>query len=258
MESGVRQLTEQDLNNWSSTKQVQYGALGSTEDGRLFRYVSLGGTSTVAPGLLMQAAVSKSNAQGLAITAVGTGTQSAANLLAGSYTLVVTNSSTTVTQDEFAEGFLEITQTSGSNEGPVSYRIRGNSAATASTGYIVVLLAEPLRNAETLVAGTDTASLWISPFSGVIATTTVNLPIGMVVTQAVNSSTVTNYGWVLSKGVTLGLCDGSSMVIGNSIGPSTTTAGYVSLASTTVRPPIGFSRTTTSTGGGVASVSLGL
>src|SRR4051812_15603887 len=111
METGIRTLTEQDLNVWSTTKQVQFGALGVTEDGRYFRYVSLGGTSTVAPGLIMQAAVSKANAQALVITAVGTGTQSAANLLAGSTQIVLTNSSTAVTQDEFAEGFLEVTQT---------------------------------------------------------------------------------------------------------------------------------------------------
>ncbi len=248
MDTGIRTLTEQDLNVWSTTKQVQFGAVGVTEDGRQFRYVSLGGTSTVAPGLIMQAAVSKANAQGLVITAAGTGTQTAANLLAGSTQIVLTNSSTTVTQDEFAEGFLEVTQTSGSNQGPVTYRISGNSAAAATTGYIIVNLAEPLRNTQTLVAGTDTASVWISPFSGVIATTTVNLPIGVTVTQAVNSATVTNYGWVQSRGPVVITGDASSKVIGNTVGASTTTAGYVSLAVTTTQPPIGWSRTTATTG----------
>lgn len=258
MESGVRQLTEQDLNTWSTTKQVQFGAVGLTEDGRQFRYVSLGGTSTVAPGLLMQAAVGTANSTGLAITAVGTSVQSAANLLAGSSQIVITNGATAVTQDEFAEGFLEVLQTSGSNEGPISYRIRGNSAAAASTGYIQVFLAEPLRNPETLVAGTDTVNLWKSPFSGVIATTTVNVPIGVVITQAVNSSSVTNYGWVLSKGAVEGVCDGSSMVIGNTVGPSTTTAGYVGLAVAATKPAIGWSKQTTSTGGAGVSISLNI
>jgi hypothetical protein len=204
----------------------------------------------------MQSAVTKANAQALAITAAGTGTQSAGNLLAGSRQIVITNGATAVTQDEFAEGFLEITQTSGSNEGPVTYRISGNSAAAASTGYIIVNLAEPLRNPETLVAGTDTASLWISPFQGVIATTTVNIPIGVVVTQAVNSSTVTNYGWVQSYGPSLATGDASSKVIGNTIGASTTTAGYVSLSVTTTQPPIGFSRTTATTGTNSIFLSL--
>lgn len=248
MDVGIRTLTEQDINTLSTTKQVQFGARGVTEDGRGFRYVSFGGTSTVQPGLILQAAVTKANAQALAITAAGTGGQVSANLSAGSTTLVLTNGSTAVTQDEFAEGFLEISQTSGTNEGPISYRIRGNSAAAATTGYIQVYLAEPLRNAEVLVAGTDTGSLWISPYSGVIATTTVNLPIGVNIQQVVNSSTVTNYGWVQTNGTCVAQGDASSKVIGNTIGASTTTAGYVSLAVTTTQPPIGFSRTTATTG----------
>lgn len=256
MQDGPRFLTETDLSELTTTKQTQYGAVGVTADGRQFRYVSFGGTSTVQPGLLLQAAVTKTNAQGLAITAVGTGGQTAANLLAKSTQLVVTNGATTVTQDEFAEGFLEVSQTSGTNEGPVSYRVKGNSAAAASTGYITVYLAEPLRNAETLVAGTDTVSLWVSPYQGPVATTTVNVPIGVTTQQVVNSSSVTNYGWVQTKGPAVMQGDASSKVIGNTIGASTTTAGYVSLAVTTTQPPIGFSRTTATTG--VNSVFLNL
>lgn len=257
MESGVRQLTEQDLNVWSTTKQVQFGAVGMTEDARTFRYVSLGGTSTVAPGLLMQAAVASANSQGLVITAtsVAAAGQVAANFLAGSTLLILTNGSTAVTQDQFAEGFLEVLQTSGSNQGPVSYRIKGNSAAAATTGYIQVYLAEPLRNTQTLVAGTDTANLWQSPYSNVVATTTVNVPIGVTVTQAVNSASVTNYGWVQCKGETTAFFDASTAVIGNTVGPSTTTAGYVGLAVAATKPAIGWSKASNSgTAGGYGMV----
>jgi hypothetical protein len=255
---GTRQLTETDVATLTTTKQTEYGAKGITEDGRQFRYVSFGGTTTIVPGVLLQAAVAKANASALAITAVSTGGQISGNLLAGSTTLVVTNGATAVTQDEFAEGFLEITQTSGTNEGPVSYQIKGNSAAAASTGYITLYLNEPLRNAETLVAGTDTATIWTSPYQAPIITTTVNIPIGVTTQQVVNSATVTNYGWVQTSGPTVVLGDASSKVIGNTVGASTTTAGYVGLAVTTTQPPIGWSRTTTSTGGGAASVVLNI
>lgn len=255
MESGTRQLTEQDINTWSTTKQVQFGAIGMTEDGRTFRYVSLGGTTTVAPGLLVQAAVASANSQGLAITAAGTNAQTTATLLSGSNLLVLTNGSTAVTQDQFAEGFLEVLQTSGSSQGPVLYRIRGNSAAAASTGYIQVYLAEPLRNTQTLVAGTDTANIWQSPYSNAIITTTVNVPIGLTVTQAVNSSTVTNYGWVQCKGQATAFFDASTAVIGNTVGPSTTTAGYVGLAVAATKPAIGWSKASNSgTAGGYGLV----
>ena len=251
MQDGPRFLTEQDISALSTSKLVQFGALGQTEDGRQFRYVSFGGTSTVAPGLLMQAAVASANSQGLTITAAGTGGQVAANLAAGSTTLVITNSSTAVTADQFAEGFVEVLQTSGTNEGPIAYRIMGNTKAAATTGYITLYLAEPLRNAEVLVAGTDTVNLWQSPYSNVVATTTVNLPIGVTVIQAVNTASVTNYGWVQTKGLVTAFYDASSAVIGNTVGPSTTTAGYVGLAVAATKPFIGWSQATTSgTAGG--------
>lgn len=200
MQDGPRYLTETDLQTLTTTKQTQYGARGVTGDGRKFVYVSFGGTSTVSPGMLWVTPALKSNAAGLTITAVGTGGQTAANLLAGSTTLVLTNSSTAVTQDEFAEGFLEIQQTSGTNEGPIAYKIKGNSLAAATTGYITVTLYEPLRNAETLVSGTDLANLTQSPFQGVIVSTTLSNPVGVSIIQVPNSSTVTNYGWVQTGG----------------------------------------------------------
>jgi hypothetical protein len=260
METGIRTLTETDLSVTTTTKQTQFGALGTTEDGRMFRYVSFGGTTTIVPGVLLQAAVATTNATGLTITAVGTGGQTAANLLAGSTTLVLTNGSTAVTADEFAEGFLEVVQTSGSNEGPIQYRIKGNTAAAATTGYITVFLvaSEPLRNAQTLVAGTDTANLWVSPYQGAIITTTVNVPIGVTVNQVVNTSTVTNYGWVQCRGEAIALQDASSLVIGNTVGPSTTTAGYVGLAVAATKPAIGWSKVTSSTGGASAGIYLNL
>lgn len=258
MDTGIRTLSEQDIQTTSTTKQVQFGAIGQTEDGRQFRYVQFGGTTTIVPGVLLQAAVATANATGLTITAAGTNAQTTASLLAGSNFLVLTNSSTAVTQDEFAEGFLEVVQTSGSNEGPIQYRIKGNTAAAATTGFITVYLVEPLRNAQTLVSGTDTANLWISPYQGAIVTTTVNVPIGVTINQIVSSSTVTNYGWVQTRGKALVLQDASSMVIGNAVGPSTTTAGYVGLAVAATKPAIGWSAVTSSTGGASANVYLNL
>ena len=261
MDTGVRILSEQDITETSTTKQVQLGAVGATEDGRQFRYVSYGGTTTIVPGVLLQAAVGATNSTGLAITATTVATtpaQTTASLTAGSNFLVLTNGSTQVTQDEFAEGFLEVVQTSGSNEGPIKYRILGNTAATASTGYITVYLAEKLRNAQVLVPGTDTANIWASPYALPIITTTVNLPIGLTVNQIVNSATVTNYGWVQTKGPAIALQDASTLTIGNTVGPSTTTSGYVGLAVAATKPAIGWSGVTSSTGGASANIFLNL
>lgn len=257
MENGYRQLTEQDLSDLSTAKQVEYGAVGLTEDGRQFRYVSFGGTTTIASGLLVQAAVASANSSALAITATTVATtpgQTTATLSAGSRLLIVTNGSTAVTQDQFAEGFLEVLWSGG----PQSYRILGNTAAAASTGYIVVYLAEPLRNTAALVPGTDTVNLWQSPYSNVVTTTTVNIPIGVTNNQVVNTASVTNYGWVQTKGEAMITGDGSSIVIGNNIGPSTTTAGDIGLAVGVTKPPIGWARQTSSTAGAGVSAVLSI
>src|SRR5487761_816842 len=111
MESGFRQLTEQDINSTSTTKVEQFGAMGVTADGREFRYVGFGyvsGTTTFNPGLLMITPTAPANSTALTITASGTGGQVAGNLVAGSTVLVLTNSSTAVWQDEFKEGYLTL------------------------------------------------------------------------------------------------------------------------------------------------------
>jgi hypothetical protein len=235
MESGVRQLTATDLNVLTTTKQEAYGTIGATSDGRMFRYVGFGGTSTIAPGLLTVSAVLVANYQSLAITAVGTSGQVAANLLAGSFTLIVTNGATAVTQDQFAEGYLEVKQTSGTAQGPVLYKVRGNSAAAAS-GAITVILdgREPLRNTQTLVAGTDTVNLVANPFSAVAASTTLNAAAGFTIIQVPNSATVTNYGWVQCVGPALVTNDaGGTLAVGTAFAQSVTTAGTVVAAGAT-------------------------
>lgn len=245
MESGIRQLTEQDLNNLSTSKQVQYAAQGATADGRMFRYCGFSGTSTIAPGQLCIAAPYVTAAVGLAITAttVATGTvgQTTASLTAGSSYLVLTNSSSTAfTQDQFAEGYLEVNQTSGTGNGPIVYSILGNTAAGAGNStatYIVVYLreSEPLRNASVLVAGTDTATLYANPYSAVGPSSTAGQSAGVTVIQVPNTASVTNYGWIQTIGpVVLTNDAGGNLTVGEGIAQSTTTAGdIVAQAATT-------------------------
>lgn len=251
MESGVRVLTETDLNTLTTTKQTEFGALGQTEDGRFYRYVSFGGTTTIAPGLVVTAPAITAAFQALAITASGTGGQVAANY-AGSQSnpgvLILTNgSSTAITQDQFAEGFLEIiVGGAASDTGSYSYRIKGNSAAGAgnvTATYVTVLLAENFRHTTALVPGTDTANLLLSPYASVNTSTTAALPIGATVMPVVNSSTVTNYGWVQTGGACNLLNDaGGTITVGAAFGQSTTTAGNIKAATASTVPAIGITR----------------
>lgn len=246
MQDGPRYLTETDLSVLTSTKQTQFGAYGITGDGRQFRYVSFGGTSTIAPGLVVVAGAATANSQGLAITAttVTAANQTTGNLATGSNTLVLTNSSTAVTQDEFAEGFLQVVVGGNTSDtGSYSYKIKGNSAATASTGYVTVTLYETLRNTTALVPGTDTANLWVSPFQNVNTSTTAALPVGLTVLPVVNSSSVTNYGWVQVSGDAVVLNDaGGTITVGGSFAQSVSTAGNVVAATASTHPAIGTTR----------------
>lgn len=191
MENGPRLLTETDLNALDqNTPQVELGAVGVTGDGRRFRYVGFGGTSTVNSGLLMVAAAQDANSTGLAVSTANT----TAQLSAGSMSLIVTNGSTSVTQDEFKGGYLDVIGTNSVQ----SYQIDGNTAA-GNGGAITVLLVDALRNTTALANGTNTVNL-TRPYVGVVASTTKSQPVGVTIMPVPNSATVTNYGWVQTSG----------------------------------------------------------
>jgi hypothetical protein len=247
MESGVRQLTETDLSVLTTTKQTQYGAIGQTDDGRLYRYVSFGGTSTITSGKVVTAPVitaSTAGFQGMTITAVGTGGQSTANLANGSTQLVLSNTgATAITQDLFAEGNLDILVGALGITSSYSYKINGNSAAAATTGYVTVYLSEPLRNTTALVPGTDTANLQVSPYSAVNASNTAALVVGVTVCPVPNTASVTNYGWVQTGGQSTVINDANAVItVGGAFAQSTTTAGAVITATASTLPIIGYAR----------------
>lgn len=227
MESGVRQLTSTNLTEFTTSPTDAYGALGMTSDGRVYRYVKFGGTSTIKAGMLCVGAVAPANSTGLAIAAVATGGQVAGNLLAGSRTLVVTNAGTVVTVDQFQ--FLEVTSVA---DQVYNIRITGHTSA-AIAGYITVILAEPIpQGATTLIPGTDTVSLVVSPFNGVAPSLTGNTPVGVTSNVIVNTASVTNYGWVQSGGKTM--VKATTATIGLGIAQDQAgTAGFVTISSAT-------------------------
>lgn len=239
METGYRVLTSTDLNTLDTTKDDQYGALGVTSDGRQFRYVKFGGTSTIQPGFLLVGPAAPANSTALAITAVGTGGQVTANLQAGSRTLVITNGSTAVTQDQFQ--YIEINVGGASSTASYSLRLEGNTLAAASTGYITCYLADPLPATITqLVPGTDVVNLVLSKYNGPTASLTGNAPVGVTVCPVANTSAVTYYGWVQTAGHAI--VKATTATIGLGIAPDESgTAGYVIIAAATTGT-IGFAK----------------
>lgn len=227
MESGARQITAVDLNTFDVNQNEDLGTVGVTKDGRVFRYVKFGGTSTIKAGLLCVGPAAPSNSTGLAITAVGTGGQASANLVAGSQTLVITNGSTSVTANQFQ--FLEIVS---SADLTYSLRIAGHNSA-GNGGYITLRLADPLpQGITTLIPGTDTANLVLSHYNGVAPSTTGNAPAGVTTNVVPNTASVTYYGWVQSGGKAF--VKATTATIGLGIAQDQAgTAGYVIITAAT-------------------------
>ena len=215
-QTGPRFLTLDDINtlvnltptntpaNQPATMHDEYGAIGQDSSGRGYRFVSFAGTSTIEPGLLLVQAVQAANTTGLAIsatqpstTATGSGATGASALAAGSLSFNVTNGSTPVTLDEF--GYVESIVNAG---GTYMLKLRGNTAAAATTGTITLYLADPLPpTITTLVAGTDTVNLVYNPYTLPIATkNAVGTPIGVTVVSVPNTSTSAYAGWVQTHG----------------------------------------------------------
>lgn len=245
MQQGIRTLTDSDLGVLTTSKQEEYGAVGATGDGRRYAYVSFGGTSTIAPGQVVVAqAITNTTAgyQGLTITAVGTGGQVTANLAKGSTKIVLTNGATAITQDQFAEGHLDVLVGALGITSSASYKIVGNSKA-AGSGYVTVYLEEALRNTTALVPGTDICNLQVSPYAAVNISSTAALVVGVTVCPVPNTASVTNYGWVQTFGEATCVNDANAVVtVGGSFGQSTTTAGAVITATASTLPIIGFAR----------------
>lgn len=249
METGPRLLTNSDLNTFNTVASEQLGAMGTTEDGRRFRYVKFGGTSTIKAGLLCVGPAAPANSTGLAITATGTSAQVAGNLVAGSRNLVVTNGSTSVTANQF-----DAIAINSSADGYYVLRLNGHTAA-GSGGYIIMSLADPLpQGVTTLVPGTDTVDMLLAKYNGVAPSTTGNAPVGVTVNAVPNTASVTNYGWVQSGG--LAKVAATTATIGLGVAQDQAgTAGYVIITAATTGN-VGWAKTSAASSAAVVDLNI--
>jgi len=254
MQDGPRFLTDSDISVLTTVKREIYGTIGQAADGRRYRYVQFGGTATIASGQLVVAPAVTAAYQGLAIPAAGASGQVAANLALNATQIVVTNGATAITQDQFAEGYIEVLVGAAGVTSSYLYKIRGNTADSVGSAPVTVYLAEPLRNTTAIVAGTDTVNLNVNLSAGVITSATANVPQGITIAPVPNTASVTNYGWVLTNGPVDVKNDAvGTIAVGTAIGQSVTVAGAVRTATASTSPVIGYTRAaiTASTAGPV-------
>lgn len=244
-------LSQQDLYKLDTVKNLPLGTLfyDPTDQARTaYKYVQFGGTSTVNPGLLLVAAAAPSNSTGLALNSANSTAQLAGGSTNG--TLLITNGSTSVTQDQFADGDLEILGTGAVER----YRILGNSAA-GNGGTITLEFAGPLRNTSALVVGTNTVNLRQSASYLPTASLTAALPVGVTIMPVPNTSSVQYYGWVQVVGPAF--VQATSATKGQAlVQDQSGTAGYLANSAASTTPQIAIAKESAS--GSLASVFLQL
>jgi hypothetical protein len=203
----------------SSTQQHKLGTKAETSDGRIFRYVKVGAAALV-PGKVYDCPATVANHTNIAVA-------SAAAI--GATTVTVTLGATAATANQYAEGYLVISDATG--EG-YTYQIKSHPAADASAS-LTLTLSDSIRVALTT---SSEVTLIANPYNGVIihATTKTGIPVGV----AVQAVTAAYYGWVQSRGVTSCLSDASVTTLGDSVAASATTAGSNTVG-TGVLSPIG-------------------
>jgi hypothetical protein len=181
MENGIRVLTSTDLNQTTTSKQENYGAVGATADGRRYRYVQAGGAVTAGNVVIAPALVSNHQNNSVAVAAP-----------AGATSLQVTLGSTAATADQYAGGLL-VVGTDGSGV-PVTLKLRGNTAA--SSGGTVTYYLEASNPLPFALTTSNVVSPSPSLYNGVTASATAGAPVGVAVASIASGS----FGWVQVAG----------------------------------------------------------
>ena len=198
----------------SATKVLSLGTKMVLPDGRIYRYSKAGGTTLAAGKLVQQEDTVDDHDTDRICSAAAVGDTSITLTLGGS---------TAVTEDQYAEGYLTITDDTG--EGHV-YKVKSNnSAATVETCEFTLEPGDAVRVA--VDAATTTAGLRTNEFSGLLLweASTIVGPIAGIPPTTVTAS---NYFWVHRRGAVAAWVDGSH-VLGTGVVASSTVDGTLNV-----------------------------
>lgn len=205
-----------------TTPSHQLGAIGIYQDGRKYRYARAGSSSALVAGDLVQSRAETADTQSLIVAAAAVGA-----------TQVTTTDTTTVTANEFADGYLFATGEASTGTG-IQYRIKSHPAATSAV--VTFTLYEPI-----VVAFTATTQIDVvhNPYNGVIQwpVSQTGAPVGVARTALAADS----YGWIQTGGPCAVLTTGG-VAVGANVSAATGTAGAVETA-TAALPTVGYALT---------------
>lgn len=210
--TGPLQIELQDVRKTSTNKNHALGQVAFTKDGRQFRY-GLAGAVALTAGQLVQIPAVVANHQAVAVFAAAA---------SGTKKVTVTLGATAATQDQYADGFLIVRDTSAAGAGQ-AFPVVGNSVG-ASSGTCDVYLDESIQKA---LSTSSVANLEQSPFGGVLVSTTADTTERVVGVPQVDVP-VANYGWFQTQGVAAVLGNGA-ITKGSGVIKSATTAGAVDI-----------------------------
>jgi hypothetical protein len=190
------------------------GALAVTDDGRKFRYVKA--VAATVAGKCYGSAGQDSQFQSMTPTAPAA---------IGATSVSVTNGTTTVAANDFNEGYLVTSYSTGYGQ---TAKILSHSTG-ASGATITYNLDRPLETALTVAASKVTVIK--NPFDDVIVQATT--PVAPAVGIAPCVIATGYYGWIQTGGPIGALWDASVAAVDTlGVSPSTTTAGCVTVSST--------------------------
>lgn len=197
--------------NDTEAQDVTYtGQKFDLADGREVTLVSAG-VSNIVSGVLVQGSAIVANHQNLAVVSAVTAGPTANSI-------TVTLAGTAATANEYAGGYAVINAGPGIGQ---TLQIASHPAQTNTTGNLVLTLADAVQ-----VSLTTSSKVCLIPniYAGVIInpTSPTNTPVGVTLYPL----TAGSYGYVVSKGVTSLLADGS-ISVGSAVSPSNGTAGAV-------------------------------
>lgn len=211
--SGPTFITQMDVYSSSSVKEMAYGQLGQTSDGRKFRYCRA--VATMVTGDCYSSAAQDAQFQSMAVPAI---------VAIGGTVIGVTNGTTTVTANMFDEGYLVVSSSTGIGQ---SSRILSHTTG-ASGATIYYTIEDPLKVA---LSVTSKVTVIRNPFVDMVIQATTPVAPGIGIAQyAIPTG---EYGWIQTGGPSAALFDSSVCAVDTlGVSPSTTTAGAVTVSST--------------------------
>jgi hypothetical protein len=205
--TGLPTLFDIDPISTSTVQNMPLGALGYDAIGRGYRYVKAGAVALVA-GNLLQSAARDTQFTDMAMTASA----------AGQSVLNVTNGTTTVAAGDFTNGTLAITSSTGIGQ---NFVIKSHSTGTSGAA----LTFTAWENITVALTTSSKATVNKNLFDSVIVSPTTRT--GKTVGVAMSAIPIAGFGWIGVKGIFGVLSDSTVAAVGESLSPSTTTAGCV-------------------------------